>query len=125
VGGTPMDFTKPETLGARIEHNDEQLRIGRGYDHNYVLNKQEGEFGFGARVYEPTSGRAMEVWSTEPGLQLFSGNSLEGKVPRDVGKGGALYAPHSGFCLEPQGFPDSPNKPHFPSRALRPGDWYP
>jgi aldose 1-epimerase len=119
-----MDFTKPETLGARIEHNDEQLRIGRGYDHNYVLNKQGGEFGFAARVYEPTSGRSMEVWSSEPGLQLFSGNSLEGKVGRDIGKGGAVYAFRNGLCLEPQHFPDSPNKPNFPSTVLNAGDWY-
>ena len=124
VKDTSMDFTRPVKLGERIGANDEQLKLAGGFDHNFVLNKKAGEFGFGARVYEPTSGRAMEVWSTEPGLQLFSGNSLEGKVPRDVGKGGALYAPHSGFCLEPQGFPDSPNKPHFPSRVLRPGDWY-
>ena len=124
VKGTPMDFTKPETLGARIEQDDDQLKLGRGYDHNYVLNKTGSEFSFAARVYEPTSGRVMEVWSTEPGLQLFSGNSLEGKMPRDVGKGGAVYAFRTGFCLEPQHFPDSPNKPNFPSTVLNAGDWY-
>jgi aldose 1-epimerase len=124
VKGTPMDFTKPETLGARIEHNSEQLRLARGYDHNYVLNKRGGEFGFAARVYEPTSGRSMEVWSSEPGLQLFSGNSLEGKIGRDIGKGGAVYAFRTGLCLEPQHFPDSPNKPNFPSTVLNAGDWY-
>jgi len=124
VKGTPMDFTKPEKLGARIAEDYNQLRLGRGYDHNYVLNKNGNAFTFAARVHEPTSGRVMEVWSTEPGLQLFSGNSLEGKTPRDVGKGGAVYAFRTGFCLEPQHFPDSPNQPHFPSTVLNPGDWY-
>ena len=124
VKGTPMDFTQPIKLGERIGADDEQLKLAGGFDQNFVLNKKAGEFGFAARVWEPTSGREMEVWSTEPGLQLFSGNSLEAKVPRDVGKERALYAPHSGFCLEPQGFPDSPNKPHFPSRVLRVGAWY-
>ena len=124
VRGTPFDFTTPETIGARIAQDDEQLRLGTGYDHNYVLNKRGGAFGFAARVHEPTSGRVMEVWSTEPGLQLYSGNHLEGKVPRDVGKGGALYTSRTGFCLEPQHFPDSPNKPHFPSTVLKAGDWY-
>jgi aldose 1-epimerase len=124
VRGTPMDFTKPEALGARIEQDYDQLNLGTGYDHNYVLNKKAGEFSFAARVYEPTSGRVMEVWTTEPGLQLYSGNFLEGKVPRDVGKGGAIYASRTGFCLEPQHFPDSPNKPNFPTTVLNAGDWY-
>ena len=124
VRGTPLDFTTPETIGARIAQDDEQLRLGTGYDHNFVLDKRGGAFGFAARVHEPTSGRVMEVWSTEPGLQLYSGNHLEGKVPRDVGKGGALYTSRTGFCLEPQHFPDSPNKPHFPSTVLKAGDWY-
>jgi aldose 1-epimerase len=124
VKGTPLDFTTPERLGARIEQNDEQLMLGRGYDHNYVLNKNGDELSFAARVYEPNSGRVMEVWSTEPGLQFFSGNTLEGKVPRDLGKGGAVYTARTGFCLEPQHFPDSPNKPSFPSTVLSAGDWY-
>jgi aldose 1-epimerase len=124
VNGTPMDFIRPEKLGTRIERDYDQLKLGLGYDHNYVLNKKGNEFGFAARVYEPTSGRVMEVWSTEPGLQLYSGNSLEGKAPRDVGKGGAVYAFRTGFCLEPQHFPDSPNQPSFPSTVLRPGEWY-
>jgi aldose 1-epimerase len=124
VMATPMDFTKPEKLGARITQDYDQLKFGRGYDHNYVLNKKSNELSFAARVYERTSGRVMEVRSTEPGLQLFSGNSLEGKTPRDVGKGGAVYAFRTGFCLEPQHFPDSPNQPHFPSTVLNPGDWY-
>ena len=124
VKGTPMDFTSPERLGARIGQDYDQLKLALGYDHNYVLNKKGGELSFAARVYEPTSGRVMEVWSTEPGLQLFSGNSLEGKSPRDVGKGGAVYAYRTGLCLEPQHFPDSPNKPNFPSTVLNAGDWY-
>lgn len=124
VKGTPMDFTAPEKFGARIDQDDEQLKLGGGYDHNYVLNKRGNELSFAARVYEPTSGRVMEVWSTEPGIQLYSGNFLEGKVPRDVGKGGAVYAFRTGFCLEPQHFPDSPNRPNFPSTVLNPGDWY-
>ena len=111
-------------MGARIDQDDEQLKLGGGYDHNYVLNKRGNEPSFAARVHEPTSGRVMEVWSTEPGMQLYSGNFLEGKVPRDVGKGGAVYAFRTGFCLEPQHFPDSPNKPNFPSTVLNPGDWY-
>jgi aldose 1-epimerase len=124
VKGTPMDFTQPVKLGEHIGADEEQLKLAGGFDHNFVLNKKAGEFGFAARVWEPTTGREMEVWSTEPGLQLFSGNSLEGKVPRDVGKGGALYARHCGLSLEPQGFPDAPNKPQFPTRVLRAGDWY-
>ena len=124
VRATPMDFTDPEKLGSRIEDDYDQLKLGGGYDHNYVVNKKNNEFSFAARVYEPTSGRIMEVWSTEPGLQLFSGNSLEGKMPRDVGKGGAVYAFRTGFCLEPQHFPDSPNKPNFPSTVLNVGDRY-
>jgi len=124
VRGTPFDFTTPIALGARIAEDDEQLRLGSGYDHNFVLNKQDGELSLAARVFEPTSGRVMEVWSTEPGLQLYSGNHLEGRVPRDVGKGGALYTARTGLCLEPQHFPDSPNKPHFPSTVLKAGDWY-
>jgi aldose 1-epimerase len=125
VKGTPLDFTKPFKLGQRIGQEDEQLKLGLGYDHHYVLNKKkEGEFSLAARITEPKSGRVMEVWSTEPGLQVYSGNFLEGKQPRDVGKGGALYALRTGFCLEPSHFPDSPNKPSFPSTVLNPGEWY-
>jgi len=124
VKGTPMDFTAPTKLGLRIDEDDDQLKFAHGYDHNFALNKQGGELALAARVCEATTGRVMEVFSTEPGLQLFSGNSLAGKAPRDVGKGGALYTPRSGFCLEPQHFPDSPNKPAFPSTVLRTGEWY-
>ena len=123
VAGTPMDFTAPCPLGERIGEADEQLKLGRGYDHHFVLDKKADELSLAARICEPTSGRAMEVWSTEPGLQLYSGNHLEGKRPRDVGKGGALYAFRTGFCLEPSHFPDSPNQPHFPTTVLEPGEW--
>jgi len=118
VKGTPLGFTKPERLGARIENDDEQLKLGSGYDHNYVLNKSSNELSFAARVYEPTSGCVIEVWSTEPGLPLCASNA------RDVGAARVLIARGTGFCLEPQYFPDSPNKPHFPSTVLDAGDWY-
>lgn len=124
VEGTPFDFTTPYPIGARIMEVNDQLTYGCGYDHNWVLNKNSGEYGFAARVYDPKSGRVMEVYTTEPGLQFYSGNFLEGKTPRDVGKGGALYTKRSGFCLEPQHFPDSVNKPYFPSTILREGETY-
>jgi aldose 1-epimerase len=124
VKGTPMDFTTPHKFGERIGQEDEQLKLGNGYDHHYVLKKKADELSFAARVYEPASGRVMEVWSTEPGIQVYSGNFLEGKQPRDVGKGGAVYAFRTGFCLEPSRFPDSPNQPAFPSTVLNPGEWY-
>lgn len=119
-----MDFRKPEKFGARIGANYDQLKLGPGYDHNYVLNKKGLEMSFAARVYEPVSGRVMEVYTTEPGMQVYSGNFLEGKVPRDVGKGGKVYNFRDAFCLETQHFPDSPNKPNFPTTVLRPGQWF-
>jgi len=125
VKGTAMDFTRPTPFGRRIGAQDEQLEFGLGYDHHYVLSKKKaGELSLAARVTDPKSGRVMEVWSNEPGLQVYSGNFLEGKKPRDVGKGGALYALRTGFCLEPSRFPDAPNKPNFPSTVLNPGEWY-
>ena len=125
VKGTPMDFlSKPMTVGARIAADDEQLKMGPGYDHNYVLKKKGSELSLAARVYEPTSGRVMEVYTTEPGLQFYSGNFLEGKEPRDVGKGGHVYKFRTGFCMEADHFPDSPNKPNFPSTTLDKGQWY-
>ena len=126
VAGTPFDFRTPTQIGARIGQDDAQLRYGRGYDHNFVLNKG-GTSGAGdaltlaARVYEPTSGRVMEVYTTEPGLQFYSGNFLDGSLR---GKNGVVYRHRSGFCLETQHFPDSPNEPSFPSTILRPGDAY-
>jgi aldose 1-epimerase len=124
VHGTPMDFRIPMAIGARIDCEDEQLKLGCGYDHHYVLNKKDDEESLAARVVEPVSGRVMEVWTTEPGLQVYSGNFLEGQRPRDVGKGGAVYERFAGFCLEPSRYPDAPNKPAFPSTVLRPGETY-
>jgi aldose 1-epimerase len=121
VEGTPMDFRKPVAIGARIDQDDEQLEFGGGYDHNWVLNSQDGTLALAARVYEPTSGRVMEVLTTEPGLQFYSGNFLDGS---QIGKGGVRYARRSGFCLEAQHYPDSPNKPEFPSTILEPGEVY-
>ncbi len=121
VAGTPFDFRKPTAIGARINQPDEQLRFGRGYDHNWVSDKRPGELTLLARVHEPTTGRVMEVWSTEPGLQFYSGNFLDGTI---TGKGGWVYQFRHGFCMEPQHYPDSPNKPHFPSTVLRPGQVY-
>jgi aldose 1-epimerase len=121
VKGTPMDFTTPTVIGARIDAKDEQIQRGGGYDHNWVLNKPAGTFGLAARVSEPASGRLMEVWTTEPGLQFYSGNFLDGS---NVGKDGISYKYRYGFCLETQHFPDSPNEPSFPSTVLKPGETY-
>ena len=115
VAGTPFDFRKPTAIGARIDADDEQLRMGGGYDHNFVLTPGAR---FAARVEDPASGRTLEVRTTEPGLQFYTGNKLDGSI---TGKGGAVYGKRSGFCLETQHFPDSPNQPHFPSTILRPG----
>jgi len=124
VAGTPFDFRSPTSIGARIDAEDLQLRHGRGYDHNFVLNKG-GKGGTGltlaARVYEPTSGRVMEISTTEPGLQFYSGNYLDGTLR---GKQGVVYGHRGGFAMETQHFPDSPNKPAFPSTILRPGAEY-
>lgn len=116
VKGTPLDFTEPATIGARIE----QLTQARGYDHNYVLKNSAGSLVLAARVYEPTSGRVMTVHTTEPGVQFYTANGMKGIK----GKAGKVYERHYGFCLETQHFPDSPNKPHFPSTVLRPGQKY-
>ncbi len=121
VAGTPFDFTKAIKIGERINQDDEQLKNGKGYDHNWVLLRKDNELSFAARVSEPTSGRVMEVWTTEPGLQFYSGNFLDGK---DIGKGGKKYEFRSAFCLETQHYPDSPNQPAFPSTVLKPGEVY-
>jgi aldose 1-epimerase len=120
VKGTPLDFTKATPIGARIEEKYEQLISGAGYDHNFVLNKPAGKLGLAAEVYEPTSGRVLRVFTTEPGVQFYSGNFLSGAI----GKQGLAYPRRSGFCLEAQHFPDSPNKPKFPTTVLRPGGRY-
>jgi aldose 1-epimerase len=121
VDGTPFDFRKPTAIGARINAADEQIKVGGGYDHNFVLNGKPGTMRLAARVTEPTSGRWMEVSTTEPGVQFYTGNFLDGTIK---GKGGQVYAKRSGFCLETQHFPDSPNKPAFPSTLLKPGATY-
>lgn len=122
VDGTPFDFRKPTPIGARInETNDEQIKFASGYDDNWVLNKPAGQLGLAARVYEPTSGRTMEVWTTAPGLQFYTGNFLDGSI---TGKGGWAYQFRDAFCMEAQGFPDSPNHPNFPSTELKPGETY-
>jgi aldose 1-epimerase len=121
VDGTPFDFRTPTAIGARINQDDEQLKFGGGYDHNWVINKPMGQLGLMARVYEPTSGRVLEVLSTEPGLQFYTGNFLDGKI---TGKGGWVYQFRNGFCMEPQHYPDSPNQPNFPSVVLKPGQTY-
>jgi Galactose mutarotase and related enzymes len=121
VKGTPFDFTKSTAIGARIDQDDEQLKFGNGYDHNFVLDKNGDDLSLAATVYEPTTGRLMEVFTTEPGVQFYTGNFLDGS---SKGKGGRTYPRRSGFCLETQHFPDSPNKPKFPSVVLRPGETY-
>jgi aldose 1-epimerase len=122
VAGTPMDFRQPTAIGARVDQDDEQLVFGKGYDHNFVLNKTKpGALELAARVYEPTSGRLLEVLTTEPGVQFYVGNFLDGS---NIGKGQKPYQHRYGFCLETQHFPDSPNQPQFPSIILRPGEEY-
>jgi aldose 1-epimerase len=118
VKGTPMDFTEPMTIGSRID----QLDVAEGgYDHCYVLNKEEGEeMSLAARVVEPGSGRVMEIFTTEPGIQFYTGNFLDGTQKAD----GVPYEKHYAFCLETEHFPDSPNRPEFPSTVLRPGETY-
>lgn len=119
VKGTPFDFTKATAIGARIGQNDEQLVFGKGYDHNWVLNGSGLKKA--AEVYEPKSGRVMEVLTEEPGLQFYTGNFLDGTIK---GKGGKVYGHRAAFCMETQHYPDSPNKPSFPTTELKPGQTY-
>ncbi len=119
VKGTPMDFTTPRRIGERINADDEQLKFAGGYDHCWVLG-DPGKLKLAATVFEPKSGRVMEVYTTEPGLQFYTGNSLK----NEKGKEGKIYQSRYGFCLEAQHYPDSPNKPHFPSTVLNPGEVY-
>jgi aldose 1-epimerase len=120
VRDTPFDFTRTSAIGARIQDEYEQLIFGGGYDHNFVLDQQEGELTLAVEVYEPTTGRVMQILTTEPGLQFYTGNFLEDLK----GKGGKIYRKRDGLCLETQHFPDSPNKPNFPSTMLKPGAQY-
>ena len=121
VKGTPFDFTTSTKIGARIDDNYEQLVLGHGYDHNFVLNNKPNENGLvlAARVHEPTSGRSLEVWTTQPAVQFYTGNFLDGSV---TGKEGHVYKRRYGLCLETQHFPDSPNHPDFPSAILKAGE---
>jgi aldose 1-epimerase len=121
VKGTPLDFTKPMKIGARIDDNYDQLVLAHGYDHNFVINREGGGLVLAARVYEPTTGRTLEVSTTQPGVQFYTGNFLDGTI---TGKQGHVYKKHYGFCLETQHFPDSPNHPSFPSTILRPGETF-
>jgi aldose 1-epimerase len=121
VTGTPFDFRQPTAIGARIGDDNEQLKFGNGYDHNWVLNKSPGELILAARVFEPTTGRVMEVFTTSPGMQFYTGNFLDGTIK---GKGGQVYKFRDAFCMEPQVFPDSPNHPNFPTAELKPGKTY-
>jgi aldose 1-epimerase len=121
VTGTPFDFLKPHKVGERIEAKDEQLKLGGGYDHNWVLDSSSGKLAKAAVVHDPTSGRVLEVWTTQPGIQFYTGNFLDGKLK---GKGGVVYSKRSALCLETQHFPDSPNQPKFPTTELKPGETY-
>jgi aldose 1-epimerase len=121
VEGTPFDFRKPTAIGARINSPDEQIKRGGGYDHNFVLNGPSGTLRQVVRVHEPNSGRVLEVLTTEPGVQFYTGNFLDGRA---VGPSGKSYGRRAGFCLEAQHYPDSPNQPKFPLVVLRPGQTY-
>ena len=123
VAGTPFDFTTAKAIGHDIDQQNEQLVFGLGYDHNWILNKdgKEGELSLAAQVHEPSSGRVMEIYTTEPGIQFYCGNFLDGRLK---GKSGKPYVHRGGFCLETQHFPDSPNQPNFPSTILKPGETY-
>ena len=121
VEGTPFDFRTAKQVGRDIEAADTQLKFGRGYDHNFVLDGTAGKIRRIATLFDPKSGRVMDVHSTEPGVQFYTGNHLANGAP---GTGGGIYPTRAGLCLEPQKFPDSPNKPNFPSARLDPGQEY-
>jgi len=121
VKGTPFDFTKLKRIGKDVDAENQVLKNGNGYDHNFVLNGENGIMKLAAKVVEPQSGRTMEIYTTEPGIQFYGGNFLDGS---DVGKGGKKYEYRTAFCLETQHFPDSPNHDNFPSTILRPGERY-
>lgn len=121
VAGTPFDFLASTAIGARINQDEEQLKLGNGYDHTFVINGTPGQLRLAATARESTSGRVMEVWTTEPGMQLYTGNFLDGSL---TGKSGKPYPRRSGFCLETQHYPDSPNQPSFPTTTLKKGATY-
>jgi len=124
VAGTPFDFSKPTAVGSRIDDDNDQLKKGHGYDHNFVLDSNarlsvRDRDAVAAEVYEPTSGRVLEVLTDQPGVQLYTGNFLDGSI---TGKGGKAYNRRTALCLETQHFPDSPNQPKFPTTELKPGE---
>jgi len=121
VDGTPFDFRKPTAIGARIQADDQQLHLGHGYDHNWVLDRKGTDLEDAAELYDAGSGRVLKVLTDQPGIQFYSGNFLDGSIK---GKGGTAYGLHAGLCLETQHFPDSPNHPDFPSTELKPGERY-
>jgi aldose 1-epimerase len=121
VEGTPFDFRQPVAIGARIDDADPQVKLGGGYDHNFVLNRSGAGLVLAARAVDPASGRVLETLTTEPGMQFYAGNFLNGSIK---GKGGKAYNKRYGFCLETQHYPDSPNKPSFPTTTLKPGERY-
>ena len=121
VARTPFDFLNPTAIGARINQDDEQLKFGNGYDHTWVINGRAGTMRVAATAYEPTSGRIMQVLTTEPGMQFYTGNFLNGTL---TGKSGKVYARRTGFCFETQHYPDSPNQPSFPTTTLKKGQTY-
>jgi aldose 1-epimerase len=121
VAGTPFDFTEPHAIGERINADHQQIRFGGGYDHNFVLTRADTGLAPAAVLKEPTSGRVLEVRTTEPGVQFYSGNFLDGTL---TGKGGVVYQHRTGLCLETQHYPDSPNQKTFPNTILRPGETY-
>ncbi len=121
VAGTPFDFREATVIGARINVENDQLRYGRGYDHNWVVRGKAGELRLAAKVYAPKSGRTLTVETTEPAIQFYSGNFLDGTL---VGKSDVAYVQRSGFCLETQAFPDAPNHANFPSAELKVGEMY-
>lgn len=123
VKGTPFDFQVPVAIGDRIDQDEEQIKLGKGYDHNFVLDRRVavGPLALAATVHDPKSGRVMQVWTTEPGIQFYTGNFLDGT---GTGKGGKPYGRRTAFCLETQHYPDSPNHPAFPTTLLKPGEQY-
>ncbi len=121
VKGTPLDFTSATVIGDRIEQDDEQLKLASGYDHNWIINESAEPLTLAATVYEPTTGRILKTYTTQPGIQFYTGNFLDGTA---TGWGGRVYHKRTGFCLETQHFPDSPNQPEFPSTVLKPGETY-
>ena len=121
VAGTPFDFRQPHTIGERINENNEQLVLAHGYDDNFILNRTGPGLSLAARVTEPSTGRVMEVLTTQPALQFYTGNFLDGTIH---GNGGKVYGRRSAFCMETQHYPDSPNQPSFPSTELKPGETY-